>query len=120
MAKQEKARARGVLLIATMLLVTVVGGLVVAGAAGAAPNQSNPRDPYFSPSDTVLPSRISTPPPRTHSVVPPPNDEVLGKRPPSNLPFTGADLTLFVITGVAAIATGTILVRRTRARRQSS
>jgi hypothetical protein len=29
-------------------------------------------------------------------------------------------VTLFIITGVAAIATGAVLVRRTRARRQSS
>jgi hypothetical protein len=116
MAKQQKARARSTLLIAGMLLITVVGGLVVAGAAGAA---TNPKDPYFTPSDVVSPNRITSPPPRTHSVKPP-DDQVLAKRPPSNLPFTGADLTLFVITGVAAIATGTILVRRTRARKQSS
>ena len=117
MAKQEQARARSVLLVAALLLITVVGGLVVAGAAGAATN-AGPKDPYFTPTDSVLPSRISTPPPRTHSVVPPPDDNILPK--PPNLPFTGADLTLFVITGVAAIATGTILVRRTRARRQAS
>lgn len=118
MAKQEQARARSVLLVAALLLITVVGGLVVAGAAGAATNANGPKDPYFTPTDSVLPSRISTPPPRTHSVVPPPNDNVLPK--PPNLPFTGADLTLFIITGVAAIATGTVLVRRTRARRQAS
>ena len=119
MAKQELNRARSVLLVAVLLLITVVGGLVVAGAAGAATN-AGPKDPYFTPSDSVLPSRISTPPPRTHSVVPPPpNHQILGKRP-SNLPFTGADLTLFIITGIAAIVTGTMLVRRTRARRQTS
>jgi hypothetical protein len=113
MAKQEKARARSVLLVAALLLITVVGGLVVAGAAGAATNDKGPRDPYFTPSDSVLPSRISTPPPRSHTVPPfPPGDHVL--------PFTGADVTLFIITGVAAIATGTVLVRRTRARRQTS
>lgn len=117
MAEQQKTRARSVLLIAALLLLTVVGGLVVAGAAGAATN-TGPKDPYSSPSDSVLPSRITTPPPRTHSAVPPP-DQILGKRPPNNLPFTGADVTLFVITGVAAIATGTVLVRRTRARRES-
>lgn len=118
MVKQQKARARSTLLIAGMLLITVVGGLVVAGAAGATTNKG-PRDPYFSPSDEVSPNRITSPPPRTHSVKPP-DEQILGKRPPSNLPFTGADVTLFVITGVAAIATGTILVRRTRARRQNS
>ena len=120
MVKQkEQTRARGALLIATLLLITVVGGLMVAGAAGAATKGPN-NDPYFSPSDTVLPSRISTPPPRTHSVVPPNDDQILGKRPPSVVPFTGADVTLFIITGVAAIATGAVLVRRTRARRHTS
>jgi LPXTG-motif cell wall-anchored protein len=32
----------------------------------------------------------------------------------NTLPFTGADVTLFVIIGVAAIGTGTLIVRRTR------
>jgi uncharacterized surface anchored protein len=31
------------------------------------------------------------------------------------LPFTGADITLFVLIGVGAIVAGAILVRRTRA-----
>ena len=30
------------------------------------------------------------------------------------LPFTGADLTLFLAIGVGAIATGTVMIRRTR------
>jgi hypothetical protein len=33
---------------------------------------------------------------------------------PGVLPFTGADLTLFVVVGVAAVATGTLIVRRAR------
>jgi hypothetical protein len=53
-------------------------------------------------------------------VGPPDDDEILGKKPPSVVPFTGADVTLFIITGVAAIATGTVLVRRTRGRRHTS
>lgn len=32
------------------------------------------------------------------------------------LPFTGADLTLFVATGLAAIGTGVVVLRRTRPR----
>ena len=110
MAKQEKLRARSVLLIATLLLITVVGGLTVAGAAGAAPR--GPRDKYHTPTDSVSPGRLSTRPPRTHTP-PPPNVCCVQ-------PFTGADLTLFVITGLAGIVTGTVLVRRTRARRQAS
>jgi hypothetical protein len=33
------------------------------------------------------------------------------------LPFTGADVTLFLVTGVALVATGAVLVRRNRTRR---
>lgn len=43
-----------------------------------------------------------------------------GGTPPddsSTLPFTGADMTLFVITGAALVATGVVVVRRTRAAR---
>jgi ABC-type branched-subunit amino acid transport system permease subunit len=34
------------------------------------------------------------------------------------LPFTGADLTLFVATGMAAIGTGVVVLRRTRPREE--
>jgi hypothetical protein len=34
----------------------------------------------------------------------------------STLPFTGADITLFVLIGVSAITAGTLLVRRTKVR----
>ena len=36
------------------------------------------------------------------------------------LPFTGADLTLFVVTGGALVATGALVVRRARAGRNES
>lgn len=42
------------------------------------------------------------------------------QRGASTLPFTGADVTLFVIVGVAAIGVGTLLVRRTRSARHTS
>jgi LPXTG-motif cell wall-anchored protein len=34
---------------------------------------------------------------------------------PSTLPFTGADVTLFVVAGVVMVAAGAALVRRSRA-----
>ena len=37
--------------------------------------------------------------------------------PPGRLPFTGADITLFMITGAALVATGMLVVRRTRAKK---
>ena len=36
------------------------------------------------------------------------------------LPFTGADVTLFVITGAALVATGMLVVRRARATRSEA
>ena len=106
MAKQEKARARGVLLIAMLMLVSVIGGLLVAGAAGAQPAGG---DPYRTRS--IHPSRTtSTPPPPT----------ILRRCVNCDpLPVTGADLTLFVVTGAALVATGVVIVRRTRARREA-
>jgi hypothetical protein len=35
---------------------------------------------------------------------------------PGVLPFTGADLTLFVVVGAAAVATGMLIVRRARSK----
>ena len=37
--------------------------------------------------------------------------------PPERLPFTGADVTLFMITGAALVATGMLVVRKTRAKK---
>lgn len=37
--------------------------------------------------------------------------------PPDKLPFTGADVTLFMITGAALVATGMLVVRRTRTKK---
>jgi len=48
------------------------------------------------------------------------NPDVLGTRnatAPSALPFTGADLMLTVVVGLALIGTGTVLVRQYRVRR---
>lgn len=36
--------------------------------------------------------------------------------PPGVLPFTGGDVTVFLIGGLAAISVGTLIVKRTRAR----
>jgi hypothetical protein len=38
----------------------------------------------------------------------------------NRMPFTGADLTLFLVTGLTAIGTGVALVRRTRSRRTAA
>ena len=46
--------------------------------------------------------------------------EVLERGSSEALPFTGADLTLFVVTGAALVATGALVVRRARAGRNES
>ena len=38
---------------------------------------------------------------------------------PESLPFTGADLTLFMVVGLSAVGIGTLVVKRTRARADS-
>jgi uncharacterized surface anchored protein len=119
MAKQEKARARGVLLVAALLLVTVIGGLLVAGSAGAQPAGGDPYTPTKSPKTSIHPSTTTTPPPPRTSTPPPTVlDRCIGCED-RVLPFTGADLTLFIVTGLALVATGVVLVRRTRARREA-
>ncbi len=43
--------------------------------------------------------------------------KILERGGSERLPFTGADLTLFVVTGAALVATGMLVVRRARAGR---
>lgn len=38
---------------------------------------------------------------------------------PESLPFTGADLTLFIVAGLSAVGIGMLVVRRTRRRQES-
>ncbi len=46
--------------------------------------------------------------------------DILERGGSSKLPFTGADLTLFVVTGGALVATGALVVRRARAGRKEN
>ena len=108
MAKSRKP-ARFALLAVMGLLAGLVAAMMLIGTAAA-----QETDPYSNEGPTVLPTVIQKGQPARPDVTQPERQE----RPPddSALPFTGADLTLFVATGAAAIATGTVLVRRTRAR----
>jgi hypothetical protein len=110
MAMKEKNRARFALLAMTVV-VGVMTAMILVGTAAAQEN-----DPYSNRGPKVLPSVIERGEPDRPDVVedefiPPPPEE---ERSP--LPFTGADLTLFVATGLAAIATGSVILRRTRSR----
>src|SRR5687768_12188832 len=110
MAMKERNRARFAFLAMTVV-VGVMTAMFVVGSAAAAE-----KDPYSNRGPKVLPSVIERGEPDRPDVVeeeiiPPPPEEERGP-----LPFTGADLTLFVATGLAAIATGSVILRRTRAR----
>jgi hypothetical protein len=127
MAKHDRKRARSALVVALLLVVTIIGGMMVAATAGA--QTVVPGDQYT----TVSPSTeiTTTVPPSVRSkcplqsplgpncdpttIPPPPPPPCIGG---NCLPITGADLTLFIATGLAAIATGVALVRRTRSRRE--
>ena len=116
----KKVGSRG-LRGALALLVVLTGALALSGTAMAqeeitviVDGETCTRDAYsddlvcpndenrgFDPDvDADVLTRPETPPP-----------------PSDRLPFTGADVTLFMITGAALVATGMLVVRRTRAKK---
>ena len=97
-----------------LLAVTVIVGVTFAlSLVGSASAQQ--KDPYSNRGPKVLPSVIERGEPQRPPAIAP---ERLDTPDDSNnrLPFTGADLTLFVATGLAAVATGSVILRRTRTR----
>ena len=112
--------ARKTTIVVLALLIAAVGLLAFAPVASAQTtvegacffdsygNRVCPDDEVRKPQTEVqadLLSRPDTPPGSPSS-----SDE-------SPLPFTGADVTLFLVTGAALIVTGGVLVRRNRTRR---
>jgi hypothetical protein len=98
----KRNNARGVLLLVTGALAGLVAAIALSSGTASAQVE-----PYSSSPPTVSPtrtSRINTPPPERNPL----------EDPDNTLPFTGADLTLFLATGVAAVGTGAFVVRRTR------
>ena len=71
---------------------------MVAGGASAQ------EDPYAEETPTVQPTLI----------IGGETEEI--PEEPGSLPLTGADITLFAATGVAAVGTGTLILRRTRSK----
>ena len=104
---------RGVLAVTVVL----VGALVLSGPAAAQETGSSSINCELDPYDSVCKSE------EERNFNPDVDADVLNRpeTPPDDsgetLPFTGADVTLFVITGAALVATGMLVVRRTRARR---
>jgi hypothetical protein len=86
-----------------IVMMALVTSSVLSPAAALAQT-----DPYSTNTPDVLPTRIGNEEPREA-----PSDP---EERPSNgvLPATGAELTLFVVTGLAAIKTGATLVRRSK------
>jgi hypothetical protein len=123
--------SRIALFVASVVMLGLAAAVFVASSAEAqvvlpAP-QSSPCDPYtttckpivkptllFNDPDRVRDAELITPPP---SLPPSPPPRCVGAK---CLPFTGADVTLFAVTGFAAIGTGTVLVRATRSRKARS
>ena len=120
--------SRIVFLAASVVMLGLVAAVFVASSAGAQvvpqPLQS-PCDPYTKSCQPIVkPTLMATDPGRVKDrelITPPPS---LPPSPPPRcvncLPFTGADLTLFAVTGFAAIGTGTVIVRATRGRKARS
>ncbi|HEU4480985.1 MAG TPA: LPXTG cell wall anchor domain-containing protein [Actinomycetota bacterium] len=78
-----------------MALTAVMAVTILAGGASA-----QEEDPYSEETPTVQPTLIIGGETETTE--------------PGSLPLTGADLTLFAATGLAAVGTGTLIVRRAR------
>lgn len=98
------------LFVASILMLATVAALAASSSAVA-----KPCDPYAKKpcKPIVKPTVLRTDHGR------PNDDEIVipNRQERDPLPFTGADLTLFAATGFAAVGTGTVLVRATRARR---
>ena len=104
--------ARTALFFVGVLMLGSFASLAFASPAHA----QAPCDPYATSCRPIVPppivKRARQDRPDPDRPVPP---VVIHER--QRLPFTGADLTLFAATGLAAVGTGTVLVRATRSRR---
>ena len=105
---------------AVALMVVLVGGLFFTGSAVAAEKVKitvegetcfvDPYGPLVCPKDDERDFGSDVQADVLERQPSPPDDS-------STVPFTGADITLFVITGAALVATGMVVVRRSRAAR---
>jgi hypothetical protein len=118
MVVSEKRVAGRTLRSVLALMVVLSGAFVLSGTANAAEDQITVivdgvechRDAYGGPIVCPRIDRRFDPKVSADVLERPPS-------PPETLPFTGADVTLFLITGAALVATGMLVVRRTRAGR---
>ena len=95
-----------------MAAIVVVSALALAGALMMMGTALAQQDPYGNGRPVVSPNLITRPDqPASNLLRRSPN--VQGAQT-ETLPFTGADLTLFVATGLGAIATGAVILHRSR------
>lgn len=88
-----------------LLVVATMVTAILALAAGSATAQT---DPYGNGEPSVLPTLIQN--------VETTDGQASSSQRPSTLPFTGTELSLFVVIGAAAIGSGMFLVKRSRSR----
>ena len=106
---------RGVLTV----MVVLAGALVLSGTAAAQETGSSSINCELDPYNSVCKGE------EERNFNPDTTTEISERSETSpddgeTLPFTGADITLFVITGAALVATGTLVVRRTRTKRSEA
>ncbi|HYP23736.1 MAG TPA: hypothetical protein VEV43_09195 [Actinomycetota bacterium] len=99
------------------LRVPIVIGLLFATLWLVGSAAAQPKPKYPPPRPSVLPTLIPSSPPERQASTPPFTMPPPASEPP-NVPFTGADVTLYAVIGVGLTAAGTTLVRV--ARRRSS
>lgn len=111
------------------LVLGVVAGAIAMPMLFTTGATAQMRDPYGNGQPTVLPTRITNTggpeePGESPSVlgerfVDGPGDEQVSgsaqEQQPGLLPFTGGQVTVFLVAGLGLLALGTLLVRRTRA-----
>jgi hypothetical protein len=91
-------RSLKLLILTVVVLGALSAGTALAQSGGQVPN---PRGPEIKGT-----GQVSTP-------------AVEDEGAPSSLPFTGADITLFLAIGLGAIGTGMYLVRTSRSRQEA-
>jgi hypothetical protein len=99
------------ILRATVLVALVLASMSLAGAAFAQSAEQPPEDDVRG--EFIRNDQPEEAPGVLPSLQQPGEDQDVA---PGVLPFTGSDLTLFVVVGGAAVGMGTLLVRRARSR----
>ena len=97
-----------------MAAIVVVSALALAGALMMMGTALAQQDPYGNGRPVVSPNLITRPDNQPASNLLRRSPDVQGATQTETLPFTGADLTLFVATGLGAIATGAVILHRSR------